>query len=162
MNNPVSQPTAAASDPVDPQKGGDTGPAAVEALARILDPEAFDPPAKPRDVGVELYRQDRRRVAVLCATRAVAAGYRLREDDRAAEIRALESALEAARGHARTARSEGLDRETCRFWSGICGWLRSRIRKLTEGIEPDWPDAARSGPEDREPGYRLVSEDADA
>lgn len=49
----------------------------MEALARILDPEAFEPPVGPRGVGLELYRHDRRKVAVLSAARAVAAGYRL-------------------------------------------------------------------------------------
>lgn len=132
----------------------------MEALARILDPGAFATPVEPRDVGLEPYRHDRRRAAVLSAAKAIAAGYRLASvDDRSGEIQALERALKAAREHALVARTEGLDRETCRFWSGTCGWLRSRIKKLAEGVEPDWPDAARSGPDDREPGYRLVSEE---
>jgi hypothetical protein len=116
--------------------------AAVDALARVLDPEAFEPSEHPRNVARELQKADRRRTAVAHAVRAVAAGYRpVSEDERSVEIRTLESALQAARENARLARSEGLDRETCRFWSGMCGWLRSRIKKLTEGDEPDWPDA---------------------
>lgn len=66
------------------------------------------------------------------------------DDDTAAEIRALKKTLEASRGHARGARQQGLDRETCRFWQGVSGFLRSRIRALEAGEEPDWPDAANS------------------
>jgi hypothetical protein len=71
------RPTEAASELTDPSKGSRTGVAAVEALARILDPFAFEAPGIRRDVGRELHRADRRLHAVLCATRAVAAGYRL-------------------------------------------------------------------------------------
>jgi hypothetical protein len=60
------------------------------------------------------------------------------------EVRALEKALSASREHARRARREGLDDDTCRFWSGVSGFLRSRIRALRAGEEPDWPDAANS------------------
>lgn len=58
-----------------------TGERAVEALARILDPEAFAPSAAPREVGLELHRHDRRKTAVVAASRALAAGYRLVSDD---------------------------------------------------------------------------------
>lgn len=64
--------------------------------------------------------------------------------ERATEIRALEKALTAASGHARVARAEGFPADTCRFWSGVSGWLRSRITALRAGEEPDWPDAANS------------------
>lgn len=49
----------------------------IDALARVLDPQAFEPSEHPRDVGFELQRADRRRTAVVHAVRAVAAGYRL-------------------------------------------------------------------------------------
>lgn len=61
----------------------------------------------------------------------------------AIKIQVLEETLEAARTNAKRARSEGFDQETCRFWSGTCGFLRSRIRALRAGEEPDWPDAMR-------------------
>lgn len=48
---------------------------AADALARVLDPEAFEPSEHPRDVGRELDRADRRRTAMEYAERAVAAGY---------------------------------------------------------------------------------------
>ena len=77
------------------------------------------------------------------------AGYRLVVDDgTTAEISALAKTLEASRDHARRARREGLDDETCRFWSGVSGFLRSRIRALEAGEEPDWPDAANSAAAD--------------
>lgn len=63
--------------------------------------------------------------------------------ERAVKIQVIEEVLEAARAHAKRARSEGFDEETCRFWSGTCGFLRSRIRALQAGMEPDWPDAMR-------------------
>lgn len=71
------------------------------------------------------------------------------------EVRALEKALSASREHARRARREGLDEATCRFWSGVGGFLRSRIRALRAGEEPDWPDAARSAPI----GHRIELDD---
>jgi hypothetical protein len=76
-----ARPTEAASELTDPPEGPGTGVAAVEALARILDPFAFEAPGIRRDVGKELHRADRRLHAVLCATRAVAAGYRQICDD---------------------------------------------------------------------------------
>lgn len=77
--------------------------------------------------------------------------------EREAGIRALKAALEAARGHARGARSQGLDRETCRFWQGVSGFLRRRIRALEAGEEPDWPDAANSAKADLEDESEGVS-----
>lgn len=70
------RPAAAASEPADPSEGAGAGEQAVDALARILDPWAFEPAAKPRDVSRELHRKDRALHAIVCATRAVAAGYR--------------------------------------------------------------------------------------
>lgn len=70
--------------------------------------------------------------------------------EREAGIRALKAALECSRGHARGARAQDLDRETCRFWQGVSGFLRSRIRALEAGEEPDWPDAANSATADLE------------
>ena len=64
------------------------------------------------------------------------------------EIEALEKTLAASRDHAHRARREGLDEATCRFWSGVSGFLRSRIRALKAGEEPDWPDAANSARSD--------------
>jgi hypothetical protein len=51
--------------------------AAIDALARALDPEAFEPAEHPRNVARELQKADRRRVAVAHAVRAVTAGWRL-------------------------------------------------------------------------------------
>jgi hypothetical protein len=76
-----NRPTGAASELAHPSEGPGTGVAAVEALARILDPFAFAAPGIHRDVGRELHRADRRLHAVLCATRAVAAGYRLASEE---------------------------------------------------------------------------------
>lgn len=88
----------------------------------------------------------RDRDAQQLAAGTLRAGFRRvsEDDDTTAEIRALSKALEASRGHARGARQQGLDRETCRFWQGVSGFLRSRIRALEAGEEPDWPDAANS------------------
>jgi hypothetical protein len=58
------------------ERGGQ-GAAAVDALARVLDPLAFEPSEHPRNVGHELQRADRKRTAVAHAVRALAAGYRL-------------------------------------------------------------------------------------
>jgi hypothetical protein len=77
MNYPERRPSVAASDPVDPREGGDTGAAAVEALARILDPVAFEPCAIRANVGQLWDEFARRRVALAHAERALAAGYRL-------------------------------------------------------------------------------------
>lgn len=65
------------------------------------------------------------------------------------KIKVLEEVLAAARENARIVRSEDRDRETCRHWSAVCGWIRHRIRKLEAGEETDWPDAAmfRAGEE---------------
>lgn len=63
--------------------------------------------------------------------------------DPAIEIRVLEKTLAASREQARIARSEGLEFEIVRHWSAVSGWLRSRIRKLEAGDEPDWPDSIR-------------------
>ncbi len=71
------RPTGAASELTDPSEGPGTGVAAVEALARILDPEAFDPDS---DV-FEGRRPGRRAWAIAYATRAIAAGYRLVEEE---------------------------------------------------------------------------------
>lgn len=56
-------------------------PGVIDALARVLDPQAFEPSEHPRNVGFELQRADRRRTAVAHAVRAVAAGYRLAQGD---------------------------------------------------------------------------------
>jgi hypothetical protein len=53
-----------------------TATAAVDALARVLDPEAFEPVEHPRNLARELQKADRRRTAVAHAVRAVAAGWR--------------------------------------------------------------------------------------
>ena len=68
---------AAAETTTQPAEGPDTGAAAVEALARILDPVAFDPRAVPKNLGQSWDKAARRYVAVVHATRAIAAGYRL-------------------------------------------------------------------------------------
>lgn len=77
MSIPVSRPTVAASEPVDPRESGGAGPAAVEALARILDPVAFDPRAVPKNLGQDWDKVSRQMVAREHAERALAAGYRL-------------------------------------------------------------------------------------
>ena len=121
-----------------------SGPSAlamVRALAALLEPEAFDPDiaASPE------WREPTQACALNHAAKVITSGYRLvSEDDTTVEIRALTKTLEASRDHARRARREGLDDETCRFWSGVSGFLRSRIRALEAGEEPDWPDAANS------------------
>jgi hypothetical protein len=71
MNYPERRPSAAASGPVG------TGEAAVEALARILDPVAFEPCATAQNLGQQWDRDCRQRVARVHAERALAAGYRL-------------------------------------------------------------------------------------
>jgi hypothetical protein len=120
--------------------------AAVEALAALMEPEAFNPD-QPAD---EVWRERTRNVALgHAATLIMCADYRrvVEDDDtieRLAEIRALSKALEASRQHAQRARREALAEDTCRFWSGVGGFLRSRIRALEAGEEPDWPDAANS------------------
>lgn len=73
MTTPVDRPSAAATDLTGP--GGCT--TAADTLARVLDPEAFEPSEHPRNIGFELQRADRKRVAVAHAVRALAAGYRL-------------------------------------------------------------------------------------
>jgi hypothetical protein len=74
VNAPVSRRPAAVSDPVDPQKGGGTGADAVEALARILDPDVFDE-GRPESLAPHApYLRARARTN---AGRAVLAGYRL-------------------------------------------------------------------------------------
>jgi hypothetical protein len=78
-------------------------------------------------------------------------------DETAIEIRALEKALAASRAHAKGARQQNLDRETCRFWQGVSGFLRSRIRALEAGEEPDWPDAANSARVDLEDESEVSS-----
>jgi hypothetical protein len=100
------------------------------------------PPGGPVSTPTEAY-------ALRVAEAVLADGFRRVVDDddtieREAGIRALKAALECSRGHARGARAQDLDRETCRFWQGVSGFLRSRIRALEAGEEPDWPDAADS------------------
>lgn len=112
--------------------------ARVEALAALLEPEAFNPD-QPAD---EKWRERTKDTALAYAAQVVATGWVKAPTPQAVKIEALEEALEASRDHARRARREGLDEDTCRFWSGTSGWLRSRIRALSAGEEPDWPDAA--------------------
>lgn len=73
MSTPVDRPGVAADGLTPPPEC----PGPTEALARVLDPEAFEPSDRPRNVGFELHRVDRRRTAVVHAVRALTAGYRL-------------------------------------------------------------------------------------
>jgi hypothetical protein len=130
-------------------------------LARLMDPVAFEDRANPKNLGQSWDQYSRRQAAMDHATLALIRGYRrLVEDDdtvdRAAEVRALSKTLEASREHAQRARREGLDEDTCRFWSGVSGFLRSRIRALEAGEEPDWPDAADSSREDLDDTARAA------
>lgn len=73
MRPPVDRPSVAADERTDSSEGT----TAIDALARVLDPQAFEPSEHPRNVGFELQRADRKRTAVAHAVRAMAAGYRL-------------------------------------------------------------------------------------
>jgi hypothetical protein len=73
MMPPDYRPSVAARET---EQGGE-GAGAVDALARVLDPDAFEPSEHPRNIGWELQRADRKRTAVAHAVRALAAGYRL-------------------------------------------------------------------------------------
>jgi len=76
VSTDVDRPSAAADTRPAPSEGA----TAVDALARVLDPEAFEPSQHPRNVGHELQRADRKRTAAAHAVRALAAGYRLPEE----------------------------------------------------------------------------------
>ena len=73
MSTPVDRPSAAATDLTGP--GGWT--AAVDALARVLDPDAFEPCAVLTSVHLLWVEAARRETARVHAQRALAAGYRL-------------------------------------------------------------------------------------
>lgn len=76
MSGPDSRPTAAADGLEVGPEGKDADPATVDALARVLDPAAFDPRPVRLGVGREWDKAARQMLAREHAERALAAGYR--------------------------------------------------------------------------------------
>jgi len=77
VSTPDYRPDVAASGTGQGPEGEDIRTAGVEALARVLDPVAFDPRAVPKNLGQEWDRCCRQMLALGHARRALAAGYRL-------------------------------------------------------------------------------------